>query len=161
MSKGYNDSVTVDQRMQALEQLSQQRWEDAEVGKPAYQPPYNELKGGEAQFLVEYVDYYRTPRGYHPRAVNSGNAWTITTQLSFVNMPILSYIKEISPHPVLFIHGEKAHSRYFSETAYAETAEPEELLIIPGAVHLNLYDQIDKIPFAKLTSFFTQHLASA
>ncbi|MEG0974726.1 MAG: twin-arginine translocation signal domain-containing protein [Comamonas sp.] len=161
MSKGYNDSVTVDQRMQILEQLSQQRWKDAEAGKPAYQPPYNELKGGEAQFLVEYADYYRTPRGYHPRAVNSGNAWTITTPLSFMNMPILSYIREISPRPVLFVHGEKAHSRYFSETAYAAASEPKELLIIPGAVHVDLYDQIDKIPFAKLTDFFTQHLISA
>ncbi|KAB2896794.1 MAG: alpha/beta hydrolase, partial [Burkholderiaceae bacterium] len=75
MSKGYNDSVTLEQRTRTLEQLGQQRWKDAEAGTPAYQPPYNELRGGEAQFLVEYADYYRTPRGYHPRAVNSGNAW--------------------------------------------------------------------------------------
>jgi fermentation-respiration switch protein FrsA (DUF1100 family) len=160
MSRGYNDSVTLEQRTQTLEQLSQQRWKDADAGKPAYQPPYNELNGGEAQFLVEYADYYRTARGYHPRAVNSGNAWTITTPLSFMNMPILTYIKEISPRPILFIHGEKAHSRYFSETAYAAAAEPKELLIIPGAVHVDLYDQMDKIPFAKLVAFFTQHLAS-
>lgn len=160
MSKGYNDSVNLEQRTQTLEQLSQQRWKDAEAGKPAYQPPYNELNGGEAQFLVEYADYYRTPRGYHPRAVNSGNAWTINTPLSFMNMPILTYIKEISPRPILFVHGEKAHSRYFSETAYEAAAEPKELMIIPGAVHVDLYDQIDKIPFAMLTAFFTQHLAA-
>lgn len=90
MSKGYNDSVTLAQRTQTLEQLSRQRWQDAENGAPAYQPPYNELRGGEAQFLVDYHDYYRTPRGYHPRAVNSGNAWTITTPLSFMNMPLLT-----------------------------------------------------------------------
>lgn len=161
MSKGYNDSGTLEQRTQTLEQLSQQRWKDAEAGKPAYQPPYNKLNGGEAQFLVDYADYYRTPRGYHARAVNSGNAWTITTPLSFMSMPILTYIKEIAPRPVLFVHGEKAHSRYFSETAYAAAAEPKELMLIPGAVHVDLYDQIDKIPFAKLTAFFTQHLASA
>lgn len=83
----------------------------------AYQPPYNELHGGEAQFLVDDHDYYTTPRGYHARAVNSGNAWTITTPLAFMNMPILTYIAEISPRPVLVIHGENAHSRYFSETA--------------------------------------------
>jgi fermentation-respiration switch protein FrsA (DUF1100 family) len=159
MSKGYNDSVTLEQRTQTLEQLSQQRWQDAQKGAPAYQPPYNDLKGGEAQFLVEYHDYYRTPRGYHPRAVNSGNAWTITTPLSFMNMPILTYIKEISPRPILFVHGEKAHSRYFSETAYAAAAEPKELMIIPGAVHVDLYDQKDKIPFDKLTAFFKQCLA--
>ncbi|MGD9944223.1 MAG: alpha/beta hydrolase [Burkholderiaceae bacterium] len=158
MSKGYNDSMTLEQRAQTLERLSRQRWRDAENGNPAYQPPYNDLKGGEAQFLVEYHDYYRTPRGYHPRAVNSGNAWTITTPLPFMNMPILTYIKEISPRPVLLVHGEKAHSRYFSEAAYAAAAEPKELVIVPGAVHVDLYDRMDKIPFDKLTAFFQKNL---
>ncbi len=159
MSKGYNDSVTLEQRTQTLEQLSRQRWADAENGTPAYQPPYNELKGGEAQFLVDYHDYYMTPRGYHARAVNSGNAWTQTTPLSFMNMPLLTYIKEISPRPILLIHGEKAHSRYFSETAYAAAAEPKELMIVPGANHVDLYDRRDVIPFDRLQSFFEQHLA--
>ncbi len=159
MSKGYNDSVTLEQRTQALEQLGRQRWIDAEKGAPAYQPPYNELKGGEAQFLIDYHNYYMTRRGYHKRAVNSGNAWTITTPMSFMNMPILSYIKEIAPRPVLFVHGEKAHSRYFSETAYANAAEPKELMIITGANHVDLYDRVDLIPFDKITSFFNQHLA--
>jgi fermentation-respiration switch protein FrsA (DUF1100 family) len=161
MSKGYNDSVTLEQRTKMLEQLSRQRWQDAEKGAPAYQPPYNALKGGEAQFLVDYHDYYRTPRGYHARAVNSGNAWTQTTPLSFMNIPILAYIAEISPRPVLFIHGEKAHSRYFSETAYAAAAQPKELMIIPGANHTDLYDRVDVIPFDKLTSFFKENMASA
>lgn len=160
MSKGYNDSVTLEQRTRTLEQLGRQRWEDAENGSPAYQPPYNDLHGGEAQFLVDYHEYYRTPRGYHARAVNSGNSWTRTTPLSFMNMPLLTYIKEISPRPVLFVHGEKAHSRYFSETAYAAAAEPKELVIIPGASHVDLYDRVDLIPFEKLTTFFNQHLAA-
>ncbi|MGO4175831.1 alpha/beta hydrolase [Bosea sp. TAF32] len=160
MSKGYNDSVTLEQRTQALEQMSRQRWEDAANGTPAYQPPYNDLKGGEAQFLVDYHDYYRTRRGYHPRAVNSGNAWSRTTPLSFMNLPLLTYIKEISPRPVLLIHGEKAHSRYFSESAYAAAAEPKELMIIPGASHVDLYDKVDVIPFDKLASFFNRHLAA-
>ncbi|MCG3725086.1 alpha/beta hydrolase [Vibrio cincinnatiensis] len=159
MSKGYNDSVTLEQRAQVLAQLNQQRWQDANNGTPAYQAPYNVLKGGESQFMVDYHEYYMTPRGYHPRAVNSGNAWSQTTPLSFINMPILTYIKEISPRPILFIHGEKAHSRYFSETAYENAAEPKELMIIPGASHIDLYDQMDVIPFDKLTSFFKQHLA--
>lgn len=159
MSKGYNDSTTLEQRTQMLEQLSRQRWADAESGAPAYQPPYNVLHGGEVQFLVDYHDYYMTPRGYHPRAVNSGNAWTQTTPLSFMNMPLLTYIREIAPRPVLLIHGEKAHSRYFSETAYAAAAEPKELVIVPGASHVDLYDRADVIPFDKLQSFFTQHLA--
>jgi fermentation-respiration switch protein FrsA (DUF1100 family) len=158
MSRGYNDSVTPEQRTKTLEQLGRQRWLDAEKGAPAYQAPYNKLKGGEAQFLVDYHDYYSTPRGYHGRSVNSGNAWTQTTPLSFMNMPILTYIKEISPRPVLFIHGEKAHSRYFSETAYANAAQPKELLIVKGANHTDLYDQMDKIPFDKMADFFGKNL---
>ncbi|BEV17821.1 alpha/beta hydrolase [Herbaspirillum sp. DW155] len=159
LSRGYNDSVTLAQRTQMLEQLGQQRWKDAENGTPAYGPVMNQLKGGEARFLVEYHDYYRTARGFHPRSVNSNASWTVTMPLSFVNMPILSYIKEISPRPLLLIHGEKAHSRYFSETAFAAAAEPKELMIIPGAVHVDLYDRVDLIPFDKLTSFFRTHLA--
>jgi fermentation-respiration switch protein FrsA (DUF1100 family) len=159
MSKGYNDSVTREQRTQTLEQLSRQRWEDAAAGTPAYQPPYNVLQGGEPQFMVDYADYYMTPRGYHPRAVNSGNAWTQTTPLSFMNMPLLAYIQEIAPRPVLLIHGEKAHSRYFSETAYAAAAEPKELMIIPGASHVDLYDRLDVIPFDRLVEFFGRALS--
>lgn len=159
MSKGYNDSMSPEQRAQALEQLSRQRWEDAANGKPAYQPAYNTPpKGGEPQFMADYHDYYGTPRGYHPRAVNSGNSWTITTPLSFMNMPILTYIKEISPRPLLIVHGEKAHSRYFAETAFAAAAEPKELVIVKDASHVDLYDKTDKIPFDKLSDFFNRHL---
>lgn len=160
MSKGYNDRTTKEERTQALEQMSRQRWVDAESGAPGYGPVSNELKGGEAQFLVDYADYYRTPRGFHPRAINSNASWTLTTPLSFMNMPLLTYIDEISPRPILFIHGEKAHSRYFSETAYKAAAEPKELLIIKGANHVDLYDRVDVIPFDKLTEFFSEHLKS-
>lgn len=156
MSRGYDDGMTPQQRAQTLEQLSRQRWKDAEAGKPAYQPPYNALKGGEAQFLVEYHDYYMTPRGYHPRAVNSGNAWTMTTPLPFMNLPILTHIQEIAPRPILLVHGENAHSRYFSETAYAAAAEPKELVIVPGANHVDLYDR--KVPFDRLAAFFQKTL---
>lgn len=158
MSKGYNDSVTLKERTETLKKLSRQRWVDAEKGTPAYQPPYNELKGGEAQFLVDYHDYYMTKRGYHARSVNSGNSWTMTTPMSFMNMPILTYIAEISPRPILFIHGEKAHSLYFSQTAYENAKEPKELMIIPGANHTDLYDKIDVIPFDKITEFFHKYL---
>jgi uncharacterized protein len=160
MSKGYNDSTTREERTKLLEQLSQQRWKDAEQGKPELGPIYNELKGGEPQFIVEYADYYKKPeRGFHPRAINSNGSWTVTNPLSFMNIPLLTYIAEISPRPLLLIHGEKAHSRYFSETAYEAAAEPKELLIIPGASHVDLYDDRKKlIPWDKLTSFFTEHL---
>ncbi len=158
-ARGYNDSMTLAERTAALEQISRQRWADAEKGTPAYQAPFNVLKGGEAQFLVDYHDYYMTPRGYHPRAVNSGNAWTQTNAMSFMNAPQLTYIAEISPRPVLIIHGEKAHSRYMSETAFAAAAEPKELLIVPGASHVDLYDNLQKIPFDRMDAFFKQQLA--
>ncbi|MFT3830277.1 MAG: alpha/beta hydrolase [Opitutaceae bacterium] len=157
-AKGYNDSVTREQRTQMLEQISAQRWKDAETGTPAYGPRMNELKGGEPQFLVDYHDYYRTPRGFHPRSINSNGSWSATTMMSLMNMPILTYIAEISPRPILLIHGEKAHSRYFSETAYAAAAEPKELLIVPGANHVDLYDRVDVIPFAKIADFFAANL---
>jgi uncharacterized protein len=159
MSKGYNDATTLEQRTKILEQLGEQRWKDAEAGKFAYGPEYNKaLKGDEPQFLKEYYDYYRTARGYHERSVNSGNSWTATTPLSFMNMPILSYIKEISPRPILIIAGENAHSRYFSEDAFKMAGEPKELVIVPNAVHVDLYDKIDMIPFDKLATFFKQSL---
>lgn len=159
MSKGYNDSVTPEQRRQTLEQLGRQRWEDAQRGAPAHGPVSLELKGGEPQFVVDYAEYYKTQRGFHPRAINSNASWTLTTPLSFMNMPLLSYIQDISPRPMLLIHGEKAHSRYFSETAYAAAAQPKELLIVPGASHTDLYDQVDVIPFDTLEAFFRRHLA--
>ena len=161
MSKGYSDAVTLEQRTKMLEQLGQQRWKDAENGTFAYGPEGNKaLKGDEPQFLKDYYDYYRTKRGFHKRSVNSGNSWTATTPLSFMNMPILTYIKEISPRPVLMIAGEKAHSRYFSEDAYKAANEPKELMIIPGAVHVDLYDggNHNYIPFDKLESFFKTNL---
>jgi len=159
MSKGYNDKMTKEERTKLLEQLGQQRWKDAESGKSELGPIYNELKGGEPQFMVEYADYYKKrERGFHPRAINSNGSWTVTNPLSFMNLPLLTYVAEISPRPVLLIHGEKAHSRYFSETAYQAAAEPKELVIIKGANHVDLYDQVNLIPFDKLTEFFTKNL---
>lgn len=159
MSKGYNDSVTAEQRARTLEQLSRQRWLDAEKGSPAVDPVSLELKGGEPQFVVEYADYYKSrKRGFHPRAINSNSSWTITTPLSFMNMPLMTYITEISPRPVLLIHGENAHSRYFSETAYAAAAQPKELMIIKGANHTDLYDRMDKIPFDAIAGFLDKNL---
>jgi len=160
MSKGYNDVVTIEQRTQTLEQLSQQRWKDAENGTYALSSNNlpEKLTGSEPQFVKDYVDYYKTPRGFHKRSINSNASWTATSPLSFMNMPILSYIKEIAPRPMLIIAGENAHSRYFSEDAYTAASEPKELVIIPDAVHVDLYDRLDKIPFDKLTAFFKNNL---
>jgi fermentation-respiration switch protein FrsA (DUF1100 family) len=160
MSKGYNDAVTLEQRTKTLEQLGEQRWKDAEAGTFALGARLNadKLKGNEPQFVKEYFDYYRTSRGFHEHSINSTSSWTATNALSFMNMPILSYIKEISPRPLLIIAGEKAHSRYFSEDAFKAAAEPKELVIVPNSVHTDLYDKLDKIPFDKLESFFKQYL---
>jgi fermentation-respiration switch protein FrsA (DUF1100 family) len=160
MSKGYNDVVTAAQRTQTLEQLGLQRWKDAE--SRSYASSTNnlpeKLTGSEPQFVREYFDYYKTARGFHPRSINSNASWRATSPLSFMNIPILSYIKEIAPRPMLIIAGENAHSRYFSEDAYKAASEPKELMIIPNAVHVDLYDQFDKIPFDKLTAFFIANL---
>ncbi|PBJ09321.1 alpha/beta hydrolase [Flavobacterium sp. ACN6] len=160
MSKGYNDSVTPEQRAQTLETLGEQRWKDAETGKPADSPRNlpETLKGDEPQFVKEYFDYYRTPRGFHVNSVNSNGAWLVTNPISFMNMPILTYVKEISPRPLLLIAGENAHSRYFSEDIFKAANEPKELIIIPNAVHVDLYDKVDIIPFDKLEGFFNYNL---
>lgn len=111
-----------------------------------------------SQFVKDYYAYYKTPRGYHPRSLNSNNGWNITSSLSFMNMPILQYSHEIRS-AVLLVHGEKAHSRYFSETAYQKlTGDNKELMLIPGASHVDLYDNMDMIPFEKLRSFFAEYL---
>ncbi len=160
MSKGYYDKMTLEERTKMLEQMGQQRWKDAESGKTASSPRGlpAQLTGNEPQFVVDYFNYYCTPRGFHPRSINSNGAWTATNALSFMNMPLMTYIKEISPRPVLLIAGEKAHSRYFSEDAYKSANEPKELMIIPGAVHVDLYDKVDVIPFDKLENFFKTNL---
>lgn len=155
-AEGYFGSTTPEQRTQLLEQMSLQRWEDAKNRTPAYPTEHlpEKLTGDEPQFVQEYYDYYKTERGYHERSLNSNNGWTTTNSISFMNMPILTYIKEISPRPMLIIAGENAHSKYFSEDAYKNASEPKELMIIPNKVHTDLYDQKDIIPFDKLEIYF-------
>lgn len=157
-TKGYFDATTLEQRTQILKQLSAQRWVDAENGAPVVGPKGLEDLIDAPQFVKEYADYYKTRRGFHERSINSNGSWTITNPISFMNMPILTYIKEISPRPVLLIAGENAHSRYFSEDAYEASSEPKELIIIPNAVHVDLYDKVDIIPFDKLETFFKENL---
>lgn len=162
MANGYFDALTPEQRAKTLEELGQQRWKDAAQG--SYAPSSNnlpeKLKGNEPRFVVDYFNYYKTDRGFHSRSINSNGSWTATNPLSFMNMPLLTYIHEISPRPVLIIAGENAHSRYFSEDAYKAAAEPKELVIIPNAAHVDLYDRLNIIPFDKLEKFFTNNLKS-
>jgi fermentation-respiration switch protein FrsA (DUF1100 family) len=153
-----------DARYAAREALNAQRTKDYRNGS-------YELGGGvvdplpeDAPFFVkDYYAYYKTPRGYHPRSLNSNGGWNKTGCMSFMNMPQLTYTREIRS-AVLIVHGEKAHSCYFSRDAYAamvkdsKYTENKELMIIPGAVHTDLYDRVDIIPFDRLEKFFKEYL---
>ncbi len=163
MARGYYDKITREQRAQTLERISRQRWTDAANGSPAPGPRIlpETLQGISDPVARMYFDYYRTPRGFHPRSPNSSGAWTATGPMSFMNLPLLTYIGEISPRPILLIAGENAHSRYFSEDAYKAAAEPKELVIIRNADHVDLYDRMDKIPFDRITGFFATALQSS
>lgn len=158
-AKGYNDTIDEQGRYELKQKLNAQRTEDFKNGTYAAAPGLPEkLTGEEPQFIKDYFDYYKTPRGFHKRSINSNGNWTVTSSLSLINMPILAYASEIKT-PVLMIHGEKAHSRYFSEGAFEKlTGDNKELMIIPNANHVDLYDRKDVIPFDKITQFFTDNL---
>ena len=158
-ANGYFDSMTEDQRYAMREQLNAQRTEDYKNGTYALAGGLPDAVPEEAPFfLKDYFDYYKTDRGYHVRSLNSNGGWNKTSSLSFMNMPIHSYAAEIR-NAVLVIHGEKAHSVYFSQDAFKKLkGDNKELMIIPGAVHTDLYDKPDVIPFDKLDEFFEKHL---
>ena len=158
-ANGYFDSMNADARYELRKQLNAQRTEDARNGSYA-------LAGGVVdplpvdapRFLKDYHSYYKTERGYHKRSLNSNNGWNKTSSLSFINMPILSYSDEIRS-AVLMLHGEKAHSRYFSEDAFKKLkGGNKELLIIPDASHVDLYDNLNVIPFDRIERFFREYL---
>lgn len=158
-ANGYFDSMDADARYELRKQLNAQRTEDAKNGTYALAGGViDPLPADAPQFVKDYYDYYKTERGYHPRSLNSNNGWNKTSALSFINMPLLSYSDEIRS-AVLVMHGEKAHSRYFSEDAFKKLqGDNKELMIIPGASHVDLYDRMDIIPFDKIEIFFNNYL---
>ncbi len=159
-ANGYFDSEnTADARYAKKQAMNAQRTKDYFSGSYALAGGVvDPLPEDAPQFVKDYYAYYKTPRGYHPRSLNSNGGWNVTSSLSFLNMPILQYASEIRS-AVLLVHGEKAHSRYFSEGVYEKlTGENKELLIIPGANHTDLYDRMDVIPFDKLDAFFRDNL---
>ena len=158
-ARGYFDSMSAEDRYKALQTLNEQRTKDYESNTYARAGGVVDPLPEDAPFFVkDYYDYYKTPRGDHPRSLNSNDGWNVTSSLSFMNMKILSYSEEIKS-AVLMIHGEKAHSCYFSKDAFQKLkGENKELMIIPDAVHTDLYDQIDVIPFDKISDFFHTHL---
>ena len=154
-ANGYFDSEnSEDARYEKRRTLSMQRTEDYRNGTYARAGGVVDPLPEDAPFFVkDYYDYYKTKRGYHVRSLNSNDGWNVTSSISFINMPILQYSQEIRS-AVLMIHGEKAHSCYFSKDAFAKLkGDNKELLLIPGAVHTDLYDRMDIIPFDKMESF--------
>ena len=159
-ANGYFDSEnTADARYAKKQAMNAQRTADYKNGTYALAGGVvDPLPEDAPQFVKDYYGYYKTQRGYHPRSLNSNGGWNVTSSLSFMNMPILQYAGEIRS-AVLLVHGEKAHSRYFSESAYEKlTGDNKELMIIPGANHVDLYDNLAAIPFEKLRSFFEEYL---
>lgn len=158
-ANGYFDSMNADGRYEQRRQLCAQRLQDAKSGKYETAGGVPDVLPADApQFVRDYFAYYKTPRGYHARSLNSNQGWNKTSTLAFLNAPLLTYSSEIRS-ACLLIHGEKAHSRYFSEDAFKKlTGDNKELLIVPGASHVDLYDNFEKIPFDKLEQFYTRYL---
>lgn len=145
---------------QALITLGEQRWKDFENGIPEVaagfpSEPQESVSEELDPITGEFFEFYAMKRGFHP---NAPAAFTLTSSMTFMNFPLLNYLETVSPRPILFIIGEEAHSRYFSEDAYKMAAEPKELLVVPGARHIDLYDRVDMIPFDKLETFFKENL---
>lgn len=156
---GYFDAMTKEDRYKLKENLNAQRTKDYQSGEYALAGGVVDPLPADAPFFVkDYYDYYKTKRGYHKRSLNSNNGWNVTSSLSFINMPILTFSNEIKS-AVLMIHGEKAHSCYFSRDAFKKLkGKNKELVIIPDAVHTDLYDRVDIIPFDKIETFFKTYL---
>jgi len=155
-------NLTKEQIDQMKHQLAEQRWSDFEQGQPEYIPSFPETPYPSVEALPEtdlitneWNRFYAVPRGHHP---NARGGFTTTSNLAMMQFKCLDYIDEISPRPILFVAGDHAHSRSFSEKAYEKAAEPKELYIVPDAEHIDLYDQVDKIPFDKLENFFKDSL---
>jgi uncharacterized protein len=174
ISCSLQDSYTPEQRRKVVDYYSRQRWADAENGTYArglHEVPFDEdgdlvtgdrvlpekLAEGADPVTSSFFDYYRTDRGYHPRSVNSNTAWTATTPASFFAFPLMAHLDEITA-PVLLAAGEEAHSRYYSEDVHDEAPKSTELVIVPGADHVDLYDRKDLIPFDRFEAFFGENL---
>ena len=158
-ANGYFDAMTADDRYATRQNLNAQRTADARSGKIARAGGVPDVLPDDApQFMKDYWAYYKTPRGFHKRSGNSTDGWNTTSSLSFMTMPILAYSGEIR-NAVLMLHGENAHSLYFSEDAFKKLkGDNKELMIIPNANHVDLYDNFDKIPFDKIQTFFETYL---
>lgn len=160
MSAAARGSMDAAALQAAKESLARQRWTDAENGFPLYTPafpeaPLNEVPQGLDPVAEEWMRFYAVKRGHHP---NARGGFTATSDLAMLNFRLLDFIDEISPRPILFVVGDRAHSKFFSENAYAKAKAPKELYVVDDAEHIDLYDRTDRIPFDRLTDFFRAHL---
>ena len=159
-ANGYFDADdSEEKRFAARQAMNAQRVKDYKSGTYARAGGViDPLPEDAPQFVKDYHAYYKTPRGYHKRSLNSNEGWNVTAGLALINMPMLAFVSEIRS-PVLIIHGEKAHSRYLGEDTFKLLkGDNKELVIIPGASHVDLYDNMEKIPFEKIKTFFDTHL---
>lgn len=160
MSEAVRGGMSREEIQKKKEALSMQRWMDAEHGYPEYVPtfpeqPFDQVPEGIPEPGAEWFRFYAVKRGHHPHA---RGGFTTTSELAMMNVKLLAYIDEISPRPILFVVGDRAHSRFFSENAYGKAAEPKEMYVVEDAEHIDLYDRRDRIPFDKLKEFFDSNM---
>ncbi|ROR64822.1 alpha/beta hydrolase [Agrococcus jenensis] len=154
---GWQHSGTDEDRAQTLDDLAQQRWADVDAGAPALLPtfPAEMPEEGPDPITREFFEYYVEERGRHPRSIGG---FTITSGQSHISFGPLRHVSDIEPRPIMLITGDEAHSRWFSDDVHAQATGPKELIVVPGARHIDLYDRTDLIPFSELESFFATHL---
>jgi len=147
-----------DERRSTLEALAKQRWADVDAGEPALSPVFpSEMPAeGPNPITREFFEYYVEERGHHPRSIG---AFTLTSNPSHINFGPLRWVSDISPRPILLVTGDQAHSAWFSEKVFEQAADPKELVVVPGARHIDFYDRTDVIPFDQLEAFFAEHLS--
>lgn len=153
---GWQDSARDDDRRKTLQDLAAQRWADVDAGEPQLQPTFPAgIPEGLDPITGEFFEYYVADRGHHPRSIGG---FTVTSGMSHVNVGALRHLSDIAPRPILLVTGDQAHSRYFSDTVHEQATGPKELVVVPGARHIDLYDRTELIPFDRLEKFFADNL---
>jgi uncharacterized protein len=154
---GWQDAMGDDERRKRLVDLADQRWRDVDEGQPAVTPTFpSEIPGdGLDAITAEFFEYYVAERGHHPRSIGG---FTITSAMAHINAGAVAHLADIAPRRILLITGDQAHSRYFSDTVHEQTEEWSDLVVVPGARHIDLYDRTDLIPFDTLETFFVEQL---
>jgi fermentation-respiration switch protein FrsA (DUF1100 family) len=154
---GWQGSMSDDERRKTLADLAAQRWADVDAGEPRLTPTFPDEIPAEGldPITSEFFEYYVTDRGHHPRSIGG---FTITSAMSHINFGGVRHLGDISPRPILLVTGDHAHSRYFSDNVFEQATGPKDLVVVPGARHIDLYDSTDLIPFDQLEKFFTENL---